>query len=212
MIYIYDIILNFNSVFYEFYEWDSKDNLTFIRKIPLVKVDTNFINDILTKKVVIDDPIVLEITNKCEITSCKKANKIKYACLFTDSLKVIGVILNDKKQIIKVSDLLLDEANDVINISKRTNIRSITYNILENKNNEFFLTKKEIKIKNYLQDEIQNIQNKKDFSKLSYLYFEYFNKIPDNNCDISKELLNSFKNNLTTKHIELYELLKLIHQ
>ena len=204
MIYIYDIILNFNSVFYEFYEWDSKDNLTFIRKIPLVKVDTNFINDILTKKVVIDDPIVLEITNKCEITSCKKANKIKYACLFTDSLKVIGVILNDKKQIIKVSDLLLDEANDVINISKRTNIRSITYNILENKNNEFFLTKKEIKIKNYLQDEIQNIQNKKDFSKLSYLYFEYFNKIPDNNCDISKELLNSFKNNLTTKHIELY--------
>ena len=133
MIYIYDIILNFNSVFYEFYEWDSKDNLTFIRKIPLVKVDTNFINDILTKKVVIDDPIVLEITNKCEITSCKKANKIKYACLFTDSLKVIGVILNDKKQIIKVSDLLLDEANDVINISKRTNIRSITYNILENK-------------------------------------------------------------------------------
>ena len=212
MIYIYDIILNFNSVFYEFYEWDSKDNLTFIRKIPLVKVDTNFINDILTKKVVIDDQIVLEITNKCEITSCKKANKIKYACLFTDSLKVIGVILNDKKQIIKVSDLLLDEANDVINISKRTNIRSITYNILENKNNEFFLTKKEIKIKNYLQDEIQNIQNKKDFSKLSYLYFEYFNKIPDNNCDISKELLNSFKNNLTTKHIELYELLKLIHQ
>lgn len=212
MIYIYDIILNFNSVFYEFYEWDSKENLTFIRKIPLVKVDTNFINDILTKKVVIDDPIVLEITNKCEITSCKKANKIKYACLFTDSLKVIGVILNDKKQIIKVSDLLLDEANDVINISKRTNIRSITYNILENKNNEFFLTKKEIKIKNYLQDEIQNIQNKKDFSKLSYLYFEYFNKIPDNNCDISKELLNSFKNNLTTKHIELYELLKLIHQ
>ena len=204
--------MNFNSVFYEFYEWDSKDNLTFIRKIPLVKVDTNFINDILTKKVVIDDPIVLEITNKCEITSCKKANKIKYACLFTDSLKVIGVILNDKKQIIKVSDLLLDEANDVINISKRTNIRSITYNILENKNNEFFLTKKEIKIKNYLQDEIQNIQNKKDFSKLSYLYFEYFNKIPDNNCDISKELLNSFKNNLTTKHIELYELLKLIHQ
>ena len=76
MIYIYDIILNFNSVFYEFYEWDSKDNLTFIRKIPLVKVDTNFINDILTKKVVIDDPIVLEITNKCEITSCKKANNI----------------------------------------------------------------------------------------------------------------------------------------
>ena len=104
MIYIYDIILNFNSVFYEFYEWDSKDNLTFIRKIPLVKVDTNFINDILTKKVVIDDPIVLEITNKCEITSCKKANKIKYACLFTDSLKVIGVILNDKKQIINISD------------------------------------------------------------------------------------------------------------
>lgn len=212
MTYIYDIILNFNSIFYEFYEWDSKDNLTFIKKIPIIKVESNFINDILTKKVVIDDPIVLEITNKCEITSCKKNNKIKYASLFTDSLKVVGVILNNKKQIVKVSDLLLDEANDAINIAKRTITRIITYNILDNKNNEFFLTKKELKIKNYLKEEIENIKNKKDFSKLSYLYFEYFNKIPDNNCDISNELLNSFKNNLTGKHIKLYELLKFIHQ
>ena len=32
MTYIYDIVLNFNNDFYEFYEWDKNDNLTLIKK------------------------------------------------------------------------------------------------------------------------------------------------------------------------------------
>ena len=30
MEYIYDIVLNFNDCYYEFYEWNSKDNLDLI--------------------------------------------------------------------------------------------------------------------------------------------------------------------------------------
>ena len=38
MKYIYDIELNFNNKYYEFYEWEKKDNITHINKIPYYKI------------------------------------------------------------------------------------------------------------------------------------------------------------------------------
>ena len=46
MTYIYDIVLNFNNDFYEFYEWDKNDNLTLIKKIPLIKVESDFLDKV----------------------------------------------------------------------------------------------------------------------------------------------------------------------
>ena len=39
MNYIYDIVLNFNKLYYDFYEWKESDNLLNFRKIPLFKID-----------------------------------------------------------------------------------------------------------------------------------------------------------------------------
>ena len=47
MIYIYDILLNLNNDFYEFYEWEKNDNIFHIKKIPIFLVDTNFMEDLL---------------------------------------------------------------------------------------------------------------------------------------------------------------------
>ena len=63
MIYIYDILLNFNTEFFEFYEWEKSDLLFHIKKIPIYKVETKVIEDFLTKKVIIDSPLLLEIYN-----------------------------------------------------------------------------------------------------------------------------------------------------
>ena len=35
MEYIYDIVLNFNDCYYEFYEWKEDDDAEFILKIPI---------------------------------------------------------------------------------------------------------------------------------------------------------------------------------
>ena len=72
MTYIYDILLNFNNDFYEFYEWEKTDYITHIKKIPIYKVNTNLIDDLLTKKIVIDSPITYEIMNKTEVFENKK--------------------------------------------------------------------------------------------------------------------------------------------
>lgn len=211
MTYIYDIVLNFNNDFYEFYEWDKNDNLTLIKKIPLIKVESDFLDQVFNLKLKIDDPLILEITDKCEVNN-KKKKILKYACLLTDSYRIIGILLNNKGEIIKLSDLLIDEAYEALNISKRLQTKNIAYNILGTRNNNYFLTRNEIKIKEYMELELKRINKENDLEKLKYLYFEFFNKTPTVDLNIYKELLKTINTNLTTNHLKLYKLLKLIHQ
>lgn len=212
MTYIYDIVLNFNTLFYEFFEWEDKDKITIIKKIPVIKVDSSLLDDLFNKKIIITDDFLTEINSKCEIIENKHIKSLKYACLFTDTYRVIGVLFNSKCETVKVSDLLLSDQSEVLNISKRTNLKNISYNIVGIRNNNSFLTRKEIKIRDYLLNELSSINNKKDYNKLEYLYFEFFNKIPDNNIDIYNQLTSEIKNNITNSHLKLYKLLKLIHQ
>ena len=211
MTYIYDIVLNFNNDFYEFYEWDKNDNLTLIKKIPIIKVESDFLDKVFNLKLKIDDPLILEITDKCEVNN-KKKKILKYACLLTDSYRIIGILLNNKGEIIKLSDLLIDESFEALNISKRLQTKNIAYNILGTRNNNYFLTRNEIKIKEYMEFELKRINKENDLEKLKYLYFEFFNKTPTDDLNIYKELLKTINTNLTTNHLKLYKLLKLIHQ
>ncbi len=209
MIYIYDILLNFNNDFIEFYEWEKNDNILHIKKIPVIKVEARVLEEILNKKVQIEDPIVMEILNKTEVFDNKKVKTIKYACILTDTYRTVAILLNDNYVISKVSDLLLDEAYDTIDISKRCNFRDIAYNILGVKRNYTFLTREETKIKKYLTTEIKNAYKEQDKTKLSYLYFEFFDK---NSSDIDKifsDLMLSLSEEVNEKHRRLYELVKL---
>ncbi|MBQ8891492.1 MAG: hypothetical protein IJ068_01340 [Bacilli bacterium] len=205
MTYIYDILLNFNDDFYEFYEWEKNDKIYHIKKIPLFKVDTNTLEDIYKNKVIFNENFLNIIMNKTELFNNKKAKNLKYAFLLTDSYKVIGInIVNNN---ITYSDLLLDEACDITSISERINYTNLEYNIVESKNINYFETRKETNLKNSLLEEIEKIVNAKDFEKLEYLYFEYFGKLK-NNENIYTELVNSL-DKINERHYKLLELIKL---
>ena len=208
MIYIYDILLNFNKDFYEFYEWEKKDYIYHIKKIPIIKIDTNLMELLFTKKIKFTKELGDILYYKVELFGNKK-NKIKYSCLFTDGYKVLGVLLNDNLEIDKISDLLLDEANDAINISSRSNVIKLEYTIIGNNKNNLLLTRYEKNIKQYLEEELKKIYKNKEESKLEYLYFEYFNNNINSLENAYKELKNSLKNGITDKHINLYNLLHL---
>ena len=209
MTYIYDILLNFNNDFYEFYEWEKGDNIYHIKKIPIIKIDTSLMELLFRKKIKFTKELGNIIIYKVDLFGNKK-NKLKYCCLFTDGYKVLGVLLNDNFEVDKISDLLLDEANDAINISSRSNVLALEYTILRNNNNNnFLLTRFEKNIKTYLEEEFNNIYKKKEMSKLKYLYFEYFNNNIDNIDKIYKALRDSLNNEITDKHIKLYNLLHL---
>ena len=209
MVYIYDILLNFNNDFYEFYEWEKNDPIFHIKRMPILKVETEFIDDLLTKKIVIDDSLVMSILNKCEVFDNKKVKTLKYACVFTDTYRVVGVILNDNYMVSKISDLLLDEALDAIDISRRCTLVNPAYTIVGNKKDYSFLTRREVKIKKYLLSELKNAYKEQDKEKLEYLYFEYFGKIETDELKIIEDLKESLKTEVNERHLMLFELLKL---
>ena len=209
MTYIYDILLNFNNDFYEFYEWEKGDTIYHVKRIPIIKVETKLIEDILTKKVLIEDSIILDILNSTEIYETKKVKTIKYAAILTDSYRTIGIILDDNYKVVKISDLLLDEAFDVIDTITNQPTKKITYNIIGNKKNNNFLTRDEIKIKKTILSEIKNAYKTKDNAKLEYLYLEYFNKNLDDIEEIYKELIESLDEEISIKHKKLYDLIRL---
>lgn len=208
MTYIYDILLNFNDNFYEFYEWEKGDYIYHIKKIPIIKIDTNLMELLFTKKIKFTKEFGNLINSKVELFGNRKS-KLKYCCLFTDGYKVLGVLLNDNLEIDKLSDLLLDEASDAINISNRSNINNLEYNIVGSFKNNYLLTRKEKIIKKYLEDEIKNIYKNKEYSKLKYIYYEYFNNNVDNIDEAYNNLINSLKLEVTDKHLNLYNLLHL---
>ncbi len=208
MTYIYDILLNFNDDFYEFYEWEKGDYIYHVKKIPIIKIDTNLMELLFSKKIKFTKELGNMIYSKVDLFGNRKY-KLKYCCLFTDGYKVLGVLLNDNLEVNKLSDLLLDEASDAINISNRSNIVDLEYNIIGNNKYNYLLTRYENNIKKYLEEELKNIYKNKEDSKLKYIYYEYFNNNIDNIDDAYKELKNSLKLGVTEKHINLYNLLHL---
>lgn len=207
MTYIYDLILNFNDHLYEFYEWDKNDTYYHIKKIYLLKVSSVMYNDILDNKVEFDDEVFINVFNKCEYYDKKNLKTFPYAFLITDSYRVMALMLDSELKVIKYSSLLLDEEEEAIEISSRLPLLKIKYNILE-PNNNCDLTRNESKILNYIESELKDIYVKKDFNKLKYLYYEYFEKEQNDIDYIYNELINSLSN-FSSKHHILYDLIKL---
>lgn len=210
MNYIYDLILNFNSYYYEFYEWNKDDNFYHIKKIILLRINSSCYNEIIDNEVIIHDNLLHDIFNKCEYYENKKVRNIPYALLLTDTYRTMGVILDNDGKIIQYSSLLLDEEEEVLNISKRINIFNLEYNIIDKKNVIGSLTRYENKIMKYIKKDIINCYQKEDYSKLKYLYYEYFNKKSDDIDQIYRELLEELKS-INERHYKLYNLIKLTY-
>ena len=122
MCYVYDIVLNFNDEIYEFYEWKKDDNLSHIKRINLVRVDTLTYNVIYNNIVSFNDEFLLSIFNKCEIYNNRTINTIPYAFLLTDMYRAMGIILDNNGKTIKYSSLLLDEVKLDFKVIKKKKI------------------------------------------------------------------------------------------
>lgn len=207
MTYVYDLILNFNSELYEFYEWNKDDYLYHIKKINLIKVSIDTYNDILNKKIKFHDDFLLTIFHKCEYYHNRDIKEIPYAILITDSYRLMGIILNSDGYIIKYSSLLLDEEEDILSISRRLPIIKLTYKIEGNILHDD-LTRYEKYIIKYIKKDLNSCYKENNINKLKYLYYEYFNKDGNSLKDMYYKLVNEL-DNLNEKHYNLYNLIRL---
>ncbi len=204
MLYVYDIILNFNRDLIEYFEWEDTDKIKYVKKIVLFKVSQSFMKDLVNKEIVLDEEFINKIP-KYEMNGNNNSSRI---CLFSDGLLVVGVLIKTNKPIL-YSRLLLDEEEEILDNVVGINEMKIGYSVIRDKKTiENKLTRSERRIKNLLQVELRQLYKDNNYNKLKYLYYEYTNKECDNIDYIYKYLLISL-NDFNDKHKHLNNILRL---
>ncbi len=167
MDYIYDIILNFQPVYYDFYEWNSKDRIINIKRVPIYKIKHKDYLNIKYHNTIIDKKLL------------PNQNKI---FLLTSGLEVMGILTDDKGKVIKKSSLLFEEADDILEDHDEIKRIDIKYQITK-KNNINLASRIKKEKANYISHYLKKLDKQKDEYLMKYLYFEIFN-IEEDNIDI----------------------------
>ena len=211
MIYVYDILLNWNKdVVYDFFEWEKTDKLDHIKKIPLFKVKKGIISDILNFNVKIDENFINKIINHAEVYSSKRILKLLYTFLISDGETALAVKCDKYGNVLFKSKLILDEEEEILCICCRLSVVEFLYEKGSSTNNDIYLTRKETKIKKYLIEDLNNSYKNKNYEKIKYLYSEYFDKTINDFEQAYNELISTLNVEVNYKHNELYNLLQLI--
>lgn len=203
MNYIYDIALNFQKYFCEFYEWRREDKISNIRKIPLYRVTTNDINTLKNYSVVVDNAFLEMVKNDIGTK--------RIMCLVSDGNYGIGILLNNDGRVIKKSSMLYDEEDEICGYAMDLDITNI--NFISKKREfksdglRFFRIRKKVILK-YLS----KIDND---TMWKYLYYECFKIEEDNIEKIKKTLLeiaNKGDDNINKKlYNSIVDIMKIVN-
>ena len=93
MIYIYDILLNFNTSLIEFFEWEENDLIKYVKKLPIYKVSDDFLYNLVKNEIKVSDDFLNEIKDKTLFE--EKSEEFKYCSLLTNNKIVLGVLFNE---------------------------------------------------------------------------------------------------------------------
>ena len=165
MNYIYDIVLNFQDNYYQFFEWNRTDKIKNISKIIVYRVSDKDLKDLTYNQITID----IELLKKLKEEN-KKYKKIM--CLVSNTKQSIGLLFSEEGILLKRSSLLFEEENEVNQIARELPITKITYQ--ENKKN---IPSNKLRIELEKKDTlIHFIKKTNDITTLKYLYDEYFSE------------------------------------
>jgi len=211
MNYIYDILVNFNDKeIYEFFEWKKDDNIEHIRRIPIFKVKPEILMDFKNNKIKVEQTFLNKIRNKTEMFCNTSIDYIEYCAIITDGLDLVVIEFDKEGEYILKSSMLLDEMEDTLDESDLLDIEDIKYTIINTNNNENkFITRYENKIKSEIESEIKKIVENKNYKKLKYLYYEWFNKKDSDMNNIIDNLSNITNEEISKKHVSFLELIYL---
>ena len=177
---IYDILVNFKKIPYEFYEWDKNDDIFHIKKIYSFKVENNVLFDLMNYEVVVSKDFLDVIYEKTEYYYGKQIKKINYSCIIYSDEIALALLFDETGKIIGKSKLLFDEEQDVILNGKDVDNYDIKYNIVKKNNYTLKFTRKESKIIFLLLKYLDKVFDDKSEDELKYLYYECYNKKENN--------------------------------
>ena len=203
---IYDIVLNFNDTNnnYEFYEWKKDDSFTYIEKIPIIKVSSKQMDELINHTFIVPKSFLNRIVNK----TISINTIISYSVLLTDSIRVIAFLFDKTGLIKKKSNLLIDEEEDILMDTINLEKESLSYKLIDKIDNNTFLTRKEKEIQKYLLREINKSYLKKDYEMIHYLYCELSNK-KRNREEEYQYIINCINANYQDTYQNLFEIINL---
>ena len=207
MNYIYDILCNFQSVCYDFFEWNKEDNVLRIRKIPIIKVSDVCYYDLKYNNVIVKDDLLDKIKNKTEIFKDNGVGIISYSSIFTNGKESVVIQFDTKGNNVYRSSMLFDEELEVIEDMDNEKVYDIEYNFIS-KGEFMFSTRKDSSLIETIKNIINKLYSNKENDKLEYLYFDCFNSKCTNSLKIKDDLINSLTNSKVREKI--YNFSKLI--
>ena len=181
MDYVYDIVLNFQNEYYDFYEWKPNDKVINVKRSPIYKVSNNDYLNIKKNDITIDKK------------SLPKDSKI---FLITSGLEVMGILIDTNGKVVKKSSLIFEEADDVLINKGEIKTINISYKI-NKKNKNIYLSRITKEKNKYIINYLNDLLSKKDKYYLKYLYYEIYNVDEDNIDKIYNDLIALSKKDIT---------------
>jgi hypothetical protein len=213
MNFIFDVLLNFNKEeLCSFYEWNSDDNIKYIKQIPFYRIDDKCFIDIKNNDIQLDKAFLNKIYKNSEAINDNSIKCIKYACVFTNLKDAFAIEFDSDGRTLLWGCLLMDELYEVLDKSQQVKPTNINYKIIRQRKNMKYLTRKQRKIVRFLNKEIDLIYDDKNLDKLRYLYYECLGTFNNNLGCIYQRLKQFINKDWTNNHIILYELISLSNQ
>ncbi len=210
MNYVYDIILNFQKHFYDFYDWNTDDEITHIRKIPLFHITNKDFKNLKSSVCKFEPEFYEKIYNHTEKFKKINVTFINYVFLVSNGKEALALKLNKDGLCTHKSSLLLDEEEEIADIAEDLKIYNLNYKIIK-KGELSFQTRAEKENLDNVANKLGYLYNHKEDEKLKFLYLECFDKTE---TDINK-IFNILTNEIKTdsKNVEkIIDFFKIINQ
>ena len=211
MNYIYDVVLNFQKEYYDFYDWNKSDTIYHMRKIPIIKISSKQLLDIKNNVVKFYKDNLKYFNVKAERFKQNSITKIKYTIILGDEHEAIAIKLNKDGLVHLKSSLLPDEQEDVIEILKFQKETKLNYHIIKRARLNPFKTRFEAEHEHFIHQELDKIYKQKSIQKLNYLCLECFNT-PETNINQAYEKLKKEINKTNDNFQKIYNIFKMIKQ
>lgn len=180
MDYIYDIVLNFQNEYYDFYEWQPSDKIINVKRLPIYKIKNIDYLNIKNNKVTI------------ERNTLPKQNKL---FLITSGIEVMGILIDNNGRVIKKSSLIFEESDDILTDIDEIKLINIKYKI--DAQEPINLASRISKEKStYIEKYLHKLDKVKDEYFLKYLYYDIYNIEEDDINIIYNKLVELSKNDV----------------
>ncbi len=208
MYYDYDVLLNFGSEeeIYPFYEWEKKDSLEFVKKIPLFRVTSETLLDHLEYQIEHSKETIELIQNKTIVKSSNSS--LENAMIICDNKNALALELDTSGKVISRSKLLLSDEENLLEMLYTMKETDFHYKKGKKYQNRGELRQIE-KIKKLIECELTTLYESKNFSKLKYLYYEWFNKRSTSPLKMYKEMQEELTKDYNENTQKIYNFIKM---